>query len=180
MKYLIFILLMILSVIFVVVLSNHSKEGTSEDTKYDPNQHIYSSWDVMEVDKCVSVWLITRFIDKDAKFVFYPQGTEINQGIPFDVPGAAWSRKHLKCTSQCILDTIKNSDDAMEKIVSMASQIELNFWQLESFPEAKKLFEDVRVMMEQNPKPVECFKNTNVYFDCLYEKLKKKDSEISK
>ncbi|MCK5472899.1 MAG: chromate resistance protein, partial [Planctomycetes bacterium] len=100
--------------------------------------HIYITWDTMEFDKCVAAWLIVRFIDKDAQFKFIPVGSEPVDGIPFDIPGAAWSRKHRKCTSQCILESIDDTDIAVEAIVSMAGKVELNFWQLYRWPKAQK------------------------------------------
>jgi len=136
-------------------------------------EHIYATWDTMEFDKCVAAWLILRFIDNDAKFIFYPQGTEIKQGILFDVPGADWSRKHLQCTSQCILASMQNSDSAIEEIVSIASKTELNFWQLDRWPQAQKCFYEVKEIMDQNPDPLKCFEKTFLYFDNLYSNLKK-------
>ena len=135
-------------------------------------KHIYATWDTMEFDKCVAAWLIVHFIDKDAKFVFYPSESEIREGILFDVPGADWSRKHLKCTSQCILETIKQPDQAMEEIVSIAAKTELNFWQLDRWPQAQRCFYEVKEIMDQNPDMEECFRKTHVYFDELYRKFK--------
>lgn len=142
-------------------------------------EHIYTSWDIMEFDKCVAGWLIVRFIDKNAKFVFYPQGSEINEGILFDVPGADWSRKHLQCTSQCVLEVIDNPDAAIEKIVTIASRTELNFWQLDRWPEAQKCFYKVKEIMDRNPEPSKCFEETFLYFDELYSNLKKDDAADS-
>jgi len=139
----------------------------------EPAKHIYASWDTMEFDKCVAAWLITRFIDGDAEFVFYPQGTEISQGVLFDVPGADWSRKHRKCTSQCILETIDNPDPAMKKIVSIAAKTELNFWQLDRWPQAQKCFYDVKEITDETADLVECFKKTRLYFDKLYDDFRK-------
>lgn len=126
-------------------------------------EHIYASWDTMEFDKCVAAWLIVRFIDKNAEFVFYPQGTEISQGILFDVPGANWSRKHRKCTSQCILESIDKPDRAIEKIVSIASKVELNFWQLDRWPEAQECFYRVKKMTEETSDPLQCFENSSLF-----------------
>lgn len=146
------------------------------DTETTPTEHLYVSWDTMEFDKCVAAWLISRFIDKDAKFVLYPQGTEIGQGTAFDVPGAEWSRKHRKCTSQCVLESIENPDPAVEKIVSIASKTELNFWQLDRWPQAQRCFYEVKEIMDQNPDPLECYKKTTIYFDQLYGNFKKDSS----
>jgi len=147
-------------------LAQPQKEAESVD-------HIYASWNTMEFDKCVAAWLIVRFIDKNARFVFYPPETEIRQGVLFDVPGADWSRKHRKCTSQCILESIDKPDLAIEKIVSFASKVELNFWQLEYWPEAQECFYSVKEIMDKTPNLGECFEKTALYFDRLYNDFKK-------
>jgi hypothetical protein len=123
----------------------------------------------MEFDKCVSVWLITRFIDPNARFEFISQGTEINSGIAFDIPGAEWSRKHRKCTSMCIAESIGLEDLVAKQIVDMAGKVELNFWQLESWPRA--CFGQVKEIMDNNPELNKCYEKTNLYFDALYEKI---------
>src|SRR4030042_5635946 len=79
----------------------NGEAGSHPSPGPEPNAHIYASWDLMEFDKCVSAWLIVRFVDSDAEFVFHPQGTEVAEGVVFDVPGAEWSRKHRQCTSDC-------------------------------------------------------------------------------
>lgn len=146
--------------------------STQPQNQADSAEHIYASWDTMEFDKCVAAWLIVRFIDKDAKFVFYPQGAEISQGILFDVPGADWSRKHRQCTSQCILESIENPDSAIEEIVSIASRTELNFWQLDRWPRAQKCFYEVKEIMDHNPDPMKCFEKAFLYFDELHSNFK--------
>ncbi|MHC4123765.1 MAG: chromate resistance protein ChrB domain-containing protein [Planctomycetota bacterium] len=166
---------LLIIVVFVVVLIaglffiNNKPSATA--TSHSDVKHIYTTWDTMEYDKCVSAWLIVKFLDKNAKFVFYPQGTEITEGVVFDVPGAKWSRKHRKCTSQCILETIKNPDPAMERIVDMAGKIELNRWQLDSWPQAQKSFYEVRKITDSTEGLGQCFEKTRPYFDRLYEKL---------
>ncbi len=156
------------SVIILLVFGRCNRESVQSQTA----EHVYASWDTMEFDKCVAVWLIVHFIDKDAKFVFYPESTEITKGIPFDIPGADWSRKHRKCTSQCILETIKNADTAVEEIVSIANRVELNFWQLDRWPDTQKCFYQVKEIMDKNTDLIVCFEKTNVYFDSLYAVLK--------
>lgn len=155
----------------VFLLRGNQPESKLAQTKIE--QHLYVTWDTMEFDKCVSAWLIVRFIDANARFSSVPQGTEIVTGIPFDIPGAEWSRRHRKCTSQCILDTIKNPDPAMEKIVSMAGQTELNFWQLDRWPDAQKCFYEVKAITDTATNLVECFEKTHSYFDRLYNEFKR-------
>lgn len=166
------IVVALLVVLIVALFFINNKPSVTATTSHPDGDHIYATWDTMEYDKCVAAWLIVRFIDKDARFVFYPQSTEITEGIVFDVPGAEWSRKHRKCTSQCILETIENPDLAMERIVDMAGKIELNRWQLDSWPHAQKSFYEVQKITDSTEEPGQCFEKTRPYFDRLYDRLK--------
>lgn len=162
------ILLSLALLIPALILIALSVRGPEQSTQ-QPDAGLYVSWDTMEFDKCVSVWLITRFIDPDARFEFAPQGTEITEGIAFDIPGADWSRRHRRCTSMCIAESIGLEDSAAEQIVDIAGKVELNFWQLESWPEAYECFKQVKEIMDNNPQPNDCFEKTNLYFDQLYK-----------
>ncbi|MHC4159592.1 MAG: chromate resistance protein ChrB domain-containing protein [Planctomycetota bacterium] len=170
MKALLLVVLILAAIALAAYLFQDSH--SPPETKTIPTEHIYISWDTMEFDKCVAAWLIIRFIDKNAQFQFVPKDTEITNGIPFDVPGANWSRKHRKCTSQCILESIHKPDPAIEQIVTIASRTELNFWQLDRWPDAQKYFYEVNKIMDQTPSPAECIEKTTLYFDKLYYNLK--------
>jgi hypothetical protein len=165
------VILLLLVTTSVVFLLRDNKPRPEPDQVLAA-EHLYVTWDTMEFDKCVSAWLIIRFIDANAQFTFVPQGTEIVTGVPFDIPGAEWSRKHRKCTSQCILESINNPDPAIERIVSMASQTELNFWQLDRWPDAQKCFYEVKAITHAAANPAECFEKTRPYFDRLYDRFK--------
>ncbi|UCE98686.1 MAG: chromate resistance protein [Planctomycetota bacterium] len=169
--------ILILTAIALVAFLLKDSQIPPENAKTITTDHIYISWDIMEFDKCVAAWLIKRFIDKDAKFRFVPSDTEITEGTPFDVPGANWSRKHRKCTSQCILESIDKPDPAIEQIVTIASRTELNFWQLDRWPDTQKYFYEVKQIMDQTHNLNRCIEKTNIYFDKLYTNLKKISSK---
>ena len=173
MKYIkdIIIIMILLLLAGFIVRQLPSKSQKPAGDNIPDLQHIYASWDTMEFDKCVSSWLITRFIDRDAKFVFYPQGTDIKEGVVFDVPGADWSRKHMKCTSDCILESMDVNDIKIKQIVAMAHQVEINFWQLDRWPDTQKCFYEVKEIMDSASSPIECFQKTQLYFDKLYQQL---------
>ncbi|MEE9370878.1 MAG: chromate resistance protein ChrB domain-containing protein [Sedimentisphaerales bacterium] len=173
MKALLLVVIILAAIVLVAFLFQDSH--LSPETNAIPTEHIYTSWDTMEFDKCVAAWLIIRFIDKDAQFRFVPRDTQITQGVPFDIPGANWSRKHRKCTSQCILESIDKPDSVVEQIVSIASRTELNFWQIDRWPDAQKCFYEVKEIMDQTPNPAECIEKTTFYFDKLYRNLKGSD-----
>jgi len=179
MKYTKYIIVAFIIVVLLVIglMLKGPADSVSQQNQTTPIQHLYVSWDTMEFDKCVSAWLIVRFIDKDAKFVFYPQGTEITEGTVFDVPGAQWSRKHRKCTSQCILEEIDVNDPAVRQIIDIAGKVELNFWQLDRWPLAQKCFYEVKEITDQTSDPLECFKKSRPYFDKLYKNFKRGDAD---
>jgi hypothetical protein len=169
MRRLIILLCVLLAVILAMVLLSQSHTEPAQIEQQSPGEVLYVSWNTMEFDKCVSVWLITRFIDPNARFEFVPQGTDVTEGVAFDIPGADWSRKHRKCTSMCIAESIGLEDQVAKQIVEMAGKVELNFWQLENWPDAYECFNQVKEIMDDNPKWDDCFEKTNLYFDELYK-----------
>ena len=172
-KTIIILLIFAVVIIAVSIVKRDSKPADAESTKKSPAGGVYATWQTMEFDKCVSAWLITRYINPKAEFRFYPSGTEITDAVAFDVPGADWSRKHLKCTSQCILEDIDVNDPAVERIVSIASKVELNFWQLDRWPEAQRRYFEVKEIMEGTDELNEIFIKTGVYFDALCKEYSK-------
>lgn len=136
------------------------------------DEHTYATTMPLEFDKCCAIWLIHRFVDPNVVFKVYLQGTYLSGPRVFDVGGAAWSRQHRKCTSDCIWDDLSVNDMAAEQIVQMAHQIELNRWHIEQFPQAQQADEELCQIIEQNPDPNDGIKRTMEYFDVLYTKLR--------
>jgi len=168
-KIVVLLLLFGLILLFFALRKNNTPDNKDEQTD---SMHIYASWDIIEYDQCVAVWLIKRFYDTEARFVFYPSGTEITEGIVFDVPGAAWSRQHRRCTSDCILEALDIEDPIVSRIVEMAHHAELNFWQLDSFPNAQKSVQEVMVLLNEGKEKDQFLNEIMSYFDQLYMKLK--------
>jgi hypothetical protein len=174
------ILIAIILALFVTLLAfflNRDVKVPAEQTESVSTEHVYSSWNTTEFDKCVAAWLIVKFIDKDAKFVLYPQDTEITEGIVFDIPGAEWSRKHRKCTSDCIMESLNINDPVAEKVVEIAHQVELNFWQLDRFPQAQKCFDAVRGIYETTPDRGQGLEKGRLYIESLYNEIKSEEKE---
>ena len=62
----------------------------------------------VHVDRVACPWLISRFIDSDAEFLFVPKG-EIERvvkdtgAIPFDAPGAELGHRDGRCSFESII-----------------------------------------------------------------------------
>ena len=60
------------------------------------------------VDRIACPWLIRRFIDKDAEFLFVPKdevilGAERERAIPYDVPGVELGHIEGRCSFESIM-----------------------------------------------------------------------------
>ena len=70
----------------------------------------YCTRSYVHVDRCASAWLIKRFIDKDAEFVFVDGQEPLPGTIPFDMHGAEWGHHENRCTFETILHLHQISD----------------------------------------------------------------------
>jgi hypothetical protein len=59
-----------------------------------------------KVDRIACPWLIRKFVDSEAEFVFLPHDTDwsaITNGVLFDVPGAELGHHHEYCSFDAII-----------------------------------------------------------------------------
>ena len=82
----------------------------------------------VHVDRVACPWLITRFIDSDAEFLFVPKNkvmemAEKTGAIPFDTPGAELHHRDALCTFDVIIKDYELADKAllrMAKVINAA------------------------------------------------------------
>lgn len=82
----------------------------------------------VHVDRVASPWLITRFVDSEAEFIFVPKNqvmevAERERAIAFDTEGAVLNHKGDLCTFDVIIEKYGLTDRAllrMAKIVNAA------------------------------------------------------------
>ncbi|HET8576279.1 MAG TPA: chromate resistance protein ChrB domain-containing protein [Methylomirabilota bacterium] len=73
------------------------------------------------VDRIACPWLIQRFIDPQAEFLFVPEDhvaetARRENAIPFDVPGAELGHHGEKCSFDAFLDAYKLTDPALQAL----------------------------------------------------------------
>ncbi|MFZ1983043.1 MAG: chromate resistance protein ChrB domain-containing protein [Desulfatitalea sp.] len=82
----------------------------------------------VHVDRVACPWLIRRFIDSEAEFLFVPKKmvieiAEKEGAIPFDTPGAALHHRESMCTFDVIIKEYELADKAllrMAKVINAA------------------------------------------------------------
>ena len=76
----------------------------------------YSTRKDVHVDRCASAWLIKRFIDEEAEFVFVAGHDPAPGTIPFDLHGVEWGHHANRCTFETIVHLRKISDPIIHQI----------------------------------------------------------------
>ena len=74
-----------------------------------------------KIDRIACPWLIKRFIDADAEFIYVPfnevkpKAKEL-AAIPFDIPGVEFTHYEDKCTFDYIVEKYKITDSAIQTL----------------------------------------------------------------
>jgi len=76
------------------------------------------------VDRIACPWLIKRFIDKDAKFLFVEPSRVVEvakeqEAIPFDVPDAELTHHGDKCSFDAIIEKYAINDPALLELAKI-------------------------------------------------------------
>jgi len=82
----------------------------------------------VHVDRVACPWLIARFVDSEAEFLFVPKSkvmgmAEKTGAIPFDTPGAELHHRDNRCTFDAIIEDYGLTDEAllrMAKVINAA------------------------------------------------------------
>ena len=85
----------------------------------------------VHVDRVACPWLITRFIDSDAEFLFVPKSkvmevAEKEGAIPFDTPGAELHHRDDMCTFDVIIKDYELTDNALLKMAKIVNAADTN------------------------------------------------------
>lgn len=72
----------------------------------------------VHVDRVACPWLITRFVDSEAEFIFVPKSKVLevakeSGAIPFDTPGAELHHRGQHCTFDAIIEDYELTDQAL-------------------------------------------------------------------
>jgi hypothetical protein len=122
----------------------------------------------IHVDRTACAWLIRRFIDEGAEFVFVDDPDEVPaDATPFDMRGVALSHRGGDCTFETLLRRYKLDDSALWEIARIVHEADLEDERYDA-PEARGL--DVLLrglsMVRSDEEVIEL---TGALYDGLYE-----------
>jgi hypothetical protein len=77
------------------------------------------------VDRIASAWLIKRFIDPDAVFVFAPPAEFPDDAIPFDAPGVELTHHGEDCTFETLIKRARLRDRRLARLAEVVHEADL-------------------------------------------------------
>lgn len=139
----------------------------------------------VKVDRVACPWLINKFIDPEAGFLFVPADkvqeiAELEGAIPFDVSGVELGHHGGKCSFEAIVDKYRINDPAIHllaKIVHGADVSEDLYGRLEA-PGLKAIAEGFRHLGLRDDH--EILEKEFIVYDALYAYCKQKVAEEQK
>jgi len=84
------------------------------------------TWENIGVDRMACIWLIRRWIDPKAEFLFVPAGTApLPKAEPFDIPGSRYSHQRGHCTFHTLLKQHKLKDPILVHIANIIDEADI-------------------------------------------------------
>jgi hypothetical protein len=77
------------------------------------------------IDRIASAWLIKRFIDPEAQFLFAPPGAFPQDAIPFDAPGVELSHQGEDCTFETLVKRARLRDRRLVRLAEIVHEADL-------------------------------------------------------
>jgi hypothetical protein len=156
---------------FVVLLFISIAYGRHSNIFAAEKMLVFSTWEGFEADKCASIWLIKRFIDRNAMLKFFPKGEAIKEGIPFDTPEAKFRRYHNTSTFESLLRGYNLQDPKLIYVGKIIHDIEVNIWQKKVMAGTYKVQEQIDNIITNSKNNNEVIERSCKYFDSLYKEV---------
>ncbi|MFP3125622.1 chromate resistance protein [Ectobacillus funiculus] len=85
------------------------------------------TWKNVGVDRMACAWLIRKWIDSEAEFLFIPVGQKpFPEGAePFDIPGVRLSHRKGHCTFHTMLREFEVKDPILEQIALIVDEADI-------------------------------------------------------
>src|ERR1051325_5467903 len=124
----------------------------------------------IQIDRLCSAWLIRRFIDPKAKFIFAQESAMPAHAIPFDVFGAEFSHHGEECTFETLLRSFRIKEKALDSLAQIVHDIDMKDGKFNR-PEAAGLDLVVRSLSDAIGDDHEVLRLGSVILDSLYSRF---------
>src|SRR5262245_38184522 len=126
------------------------------------------------VDRIASAWLIKRFIDPAAEFVFAPPADFPADAVPFDAPGVELSHHGEDCTFETLIKRARLRDRRLARLAEIVHQADLRDGKF-SHEEARGIDVAIRALLAASPDDTQVLAQGMALFEGLYATTPRKD-----
>jgi hypothetical protein len=125
------------------------------------------------IDRIASAWLIKRFIDPEATFVFAPPEEFPQDAVAFDAPGVELSHHGEDCTFETLIKRARLRDRRLTRLAELVHEADLRDGK---FPheEARGIELAIRAMLAASPDDQQVLAQGMSLFEGLYATTSKK------
>ena len=130
------------------------------------------TWENVGVDRMACAWLIQRFVDSKAEFVFVPPGYKPlpERAEPFDIPGARLSHRRGHCTFHTMLKEYELKDPILQRIARIVDEADV-VQEVTVEPTAPGLDLICRGLRLASPDDAVALERSRLIYDALYAQL---------
>ncbi len=128
---------------------------------------VWATREHIHIDRLCSAWLIRRFIDPQARFVFAPESKLPKSAIPFDTFGAEFSHHRNACTFETLLKAFQIKDKSLTAIAEIVHDIDMKDNKF-GRPESGGLDAVVRALSDFLKDDQKMLEVGSIIFDSLY------------
>ena len=119
------------------------------------------------IDRVASAWLIKRFIDPDAKFLFAPPADFPKDAIPFDAPGVELSHQGEDCTFETLIKRARLRDRRLARLAEVVHEADLRDGKY-PHEEARGIDIAIRALLAASPDDHQVLAQGMALFEGLY------------
>jgi hypothetical protein len=119
------------------------------------------------IDRIASAWLIKRFIDPEAEFVFAPPADFPKDAIPFDAPGAELSHQGEDCTFETLVKRARLRDRRLARLAEVVHEADLRDGKY-PHDEARGIDVAIRALLAASPDDHQVLAHGMTLFEGLY------------
>jgi len=123
------------------------------------------------IDRMASIWLIRRWLDPKAEFIFIPAGTPLPaKSEPFDIPGVRYSHYGGHCTFFTLIRENKIDNPILKRIAAIVDEADI-IQDVNVEPAAPGLDLVCRGIRRISTDDQEASERGCLVYDALYEEL---------
>ena len=119
------------------------------------------------IDRVASAWLIKRFIDSEAQFLFAPPAEFPKDAIPFDAPGAELSHQGEDCTFETLVKRARLRDRRLARLAEVVHEADLRDGKY-PHDEARGIDLAIRALLAASPDDHQVLAQGMALFEGLY------------